>query len=111
MSDEGFAKSEIIGAEVDNVTVRLRFPGQENLSVFSDLSVALRAGGANTVIASSSDPGSGSTASISTTGNNVGSLMRASSFQGVLDVTGSTDIQDDFLIEVELDISLEVEGI
>lgn len=111
LSGEGFAKSEVLGAQVTSVTVRLRFPGQENLSVFSDASVSLRAGSSTTSIGSASNFGNERSVSLSASRNDIGGIIRASSFQGVLDITGAADIQDDFLVEVEMDFDVEVEGI
>ena len=112
LQGEGFTKSEIIRAEVDRVTLRLRFPGQENLSVFEDVSVILRSGSANVTVGSAtSGLGTNRNASISPTGSNIGAIVRAASFDGLLDIVGTANIQDEFLVEVELDISLEMEGV
>ena len=111
LSGEGFAKSEVLGTQVTSVSARLRFPGQENLSAFSQIRVSLRAGSNTTNIGSASSFGSERNVNLSPTRNDVGGIIRASSFQGVLDLTGAADIQDDFLIEVELDFDVEVEGI
>ncbi len=111
LAGEGFAKDEILRAEVTDVSVRLRFPGDENLSVFDEVTLSLRAGGSTTRVADASDLGTGRTQALSTTGTNVGSIARAASFQGVLDVTGAASSSDDFLVEVEVDFSVEVEGI
>ena len=111
LAGEGFAKDEILNAEVTDVSVRLRFPGDENLSVFEEVNLSLRAGGTTTRVGGASDLGTGRTQVLSTTGTNIGSIARATSFQGVLDVTGAASSGDDFLVEVEVDFSVEVEGI
>lgn len=111
LADEGFSKSEIMGAEVSDITFRLRFPGQQNLSVVDRASIALRAGSSNTTVGTSSDLGSGSTTTFSLSGNNVSSQLKAASFQAVLDITGAATIQDDFLIEVEMEFNVELSGV
>ncbi len=111
LADQGFTKSEVIGAEVTGITMRLRFPSQADFSVIENASLSLRAGSINTTIGNSSNLGTSRTANLNETGSNVGSVIRASSFQGELDLTGAASLQDDFLIEVELDISVEVEGV
>ncbi len=111
LADQGFTKSEVIGAEVTGITMRLRFPSQVDFSVLEDASLSLRAGSINTTIGNSSNLGSSRTVSLNETGSDVGSLIRASSFQGELDLTGAASLQDEFLIEVELDFSVEVEGV
>ncbi len=111
LSGEGFAKSEVLGTQVTAVSARLRFPGQESLSAFSQIRVSLRAGANTTSIGSGSSFGNERSTNLSATRSDVGSIIRASSFQGVLDLTGAADIQDDCLIEVELDFDVEVEGI
>lgn len=111
LAEQGFSKSEILGAEVDDITIRLRFPGQSNLSVFDEASISLRAGAVNTTIGSATDLGTGRTAILPTSGNDLARIVSAASFQGVLDVTGASSIQDDFLVEVEVEFSVEVEGI
>ncbi len=111
LADQGFSKTEVLGAQVDDITLRLRFPGQQNLSVFEDASITLRAGSINTIIGSATDLGTGRTAIIPESGNDLARIISATSFQGVLNVTGAASIQDDFLVEVEIEISVEVEGI
>ncbi len=111
LQSEGFTKSEIIRAEIEGVTLRLRFPGQENLSVFDEATVTLRSGSASVSVGSANNLGASRNASISTTGSNISAIVRAASFNGVLDVVGAADIQDEFLVEIELDFSLEMEGV
>lgn len=111
LAGQGFSKSEILSAEVNDITLRLRFPGQQNLSVFDDASISLRAGSINTTIGSATDLGTGRTAIIPESGNDLARVVSATSFQGVLDVTGASSIQDDFLVEVELEFSVDVEGV
>lgn len=111
LAEEGFIKSEVIGAEVTGITMRLRFPGQQDFSVFDGASLALRAGSLNATIGSSSNPAATRTLTVSPSGSDIGSIVRAASFQGVLDLDGAASVQDDFLIEVELDFSVEVEGV
>ena len=110
LSGEGFAKSEIIGARVTDISLRLRFPGQENLSVFSDARVSLRAN-STTTIGTASNFGNERATALTISGNDIGAIVRAASFQGVLEITGADDIQDDFLVEVEVDFDVEVEGV
>lgn len=111
LAGEGFSKDEILRAEVTDVSVRLRFPGAENLSVFDELDLSLRAGGTSTRIGRATDLGTGRTLVLNATGSNIGNIARASSFQGVLDVVGAASSQEDFLVEVELDFTVEMEGI
>ena len=111
LAGEGFSKDEIIRAEVTDVSVRLRFPGAENLSVFDEVDLSLRAGSINTRIGQATDLGTGRTQILNATGSNIGNIARASSFQGVLDVVGAASSQEEFLVEVELELSVEVEGL
>ena len=111
LSDEGFSKSEIIGAEVSDITVRLRFPGQENLSAIDRIILSLRAGSTNTTIATSSALGSERSINIPTSGNDIGRIVQAASFQAVLDITGAKNISDDITLEVELDFNVELQGV
>jgi len=111
LQSEGFTKSEIQSAEASDITIRLRFPGQENLSVFDGVSIGVRAGATSRTVASSSSLGTGRSTSLSPNSTDIGSVLRAASFQGVLEVTGAASIQDEFLVEVEVNFTVEMEGI
>lgn len=111
LANEGFATDEVLRAEVTDVSIRLRFPGSENLSVFDEVDLRLSGTGSNTRVAGANDLGTGRTLVLSSTGSNVGNIVRTGSFQGILDVVGATSSSEDFLVEVELNFTVEVEGI
>ena len=111
LADRASSKDEIIAAEVTDITLRMRFPGQGDLSSIDEASIALRSGSSTRTVGSSNDLGSGRNVLIPSSTTNIGSILQASSFQGVLEVTGAESIQDDFLLEVEVEISIEVQGV
>lgn len=111
LADRASSKDEILGAEVTDITLRMRFPGQGDLSTIEEATIALQSGSTTRNVGSSNSLGSGRNVIIPSTSSNIGSILQAASFRGVLDVTGMETTQEDFLLEVEVEISIEVQGV
>ena len=112
LQQEGFSKSEVIAATVQSADIRLVFPLGESLSVLDRATVSLRGTGAGeTSVAEGTAFSSSRSASLDVTGTGVGSAVKASSIQGVLQLVGAETISDDFEISVNLTIQIEVEGV
>ena len=112
LQQEGFSKSEVISATVESADIRMVFPLGESLSVLQEATVSLRAsGGGESSVASASSFSDTRRTDLQTNSRNVGSIITAANFQGVLELVGDQSISDDFEITVNLDIRIEVEGV
>ena len=112
LEQEGFSKAEVISATVSSADMRLVFPLGESLDMLERATVSLRASGAGEVaVASASSFSDTRSTSLQVQSSNIGGIVRASSFQGVLEFDGAQTVSDDIEISVELDIRIEVEGV
>jgi hypothetical protein len=110
---EGFSKADVVSARVQSAEIRILFPQGQNLSVFEAANLQLRTGGEGGVsVASSSDLANARNDALTvSTGRDIATLVQAPSFEGLLQLVGAANLQDDFEVTVNLTIAVDVEGL
>ena len=112
LDQQNFSKSDVVGAQVTSVRLRMIFPIQESLASIRDVTVRLSStSGGGTAVASLSTFSDSRSANLETNGASVSSIVSGTSFQAILDLTGASNISEDVVIEAEIAIQVEVAGL
>lgn len=114
LAEIGFAKGDIVSAEVVGAQLRLVQPLTSSLSdIVSSASIRLSSGGNQTTVAQVSNIGSGASANMDTAGGDIGAITRASSAGVTLVVVPvSGDLPaGNYVFRARLSIRMTLEGV
>lgn len=113
LAEIGFAKADIVSAEVVGAQLRQVQPLTATLGdVLSSATLRLSAGGNEASVAQTSSFGSGSTTEMETMGGNIGAFVRASSAAVNLQALPTGDLESGaYVFSVRLSIRLTLEGV
>lgn len=114
LEDLGFARGDIIGAEVVGAELSRTTPvGRDLNEIISGASVRLRTSGAELQVAETITVGSGSSIPMDTAPTDVGAMVRASPATVLLEPDAAANLGDDanYVFRVRLTVRLALEGI